>query len=746
MSVDKYLIAIKCLVLFKMRIFEMKKYTLITALILCIQSFAQTPDFSLVGFATENGGTKGGQGGTTVTATTYAQLKSYAESSPPYVIMVKGTISNGSSGGAINVKSNKSIIGEGSTAFLSGIGLGIGSQNNIIIQNLKITLVGASNPGNINGGDCISIYGTSKNIWIDHCEIYSEDPNVQTNKDKYDGLLDIKQQTGFITISWCYFHDHHKGGLVGAADDDLYADRKVTLHHNYYNKVKLRVPMYRGSVGHFFNNYIVGAQDATEIRANTCVRVEKNYYEALHYSIYTPTDAPGKTERIDNIEVSRTSRAYPASCNANIAYKYSHVLTSTTADVKTVVPKYAGVGKIRTVIIPDKPKKYIYNYENSGNFAWTNTNNWSPKAVPTKIDTVIIRTGEVQITDLNHTAPITVEVNGILRLVNGNSTANDIRLHGGALKVFTSNPEFALTSNIKVEAPSVLMAGSAAATVFTLNGTITGNYDLTKTSVGVLRVNSTASNFKGNWIVSEGKLQVRSVNGLGTCGVQVKSGARLDIEATGASIYSLKVENTGGIDLDKDFSSDVAVFGDENVLLGSYTSNSRPSFIGSSGKVTVKNSLLSYDGNTVICPGMDLKLVAASGTSYVWKRENTRVGTGTSYIAVSKGSYGVIVTNVNGCIVTSATVSISEDPCTVTDIKDVSTLNEVKAYPNPFTDNTAICYPGQFNYQVFDSKGALIMVGNANNKAEIGNGLNKGLYLIKVFGDSFNSTVFIIKE
>jgi pectate lyase len=104
--------------------------------------------------------------------------------------------------------------------------------------------------------------------------------------------------------------------------------------------------MYRGAVGHFFNNYIVGATDATEIRAGTCVRVEKNYYEALHYSIYTPSDSPGSTERIDNVEVSRTSRAYPANCTADIPYSYSTALTSTTNDVKTVVPQCAGVGKI----------------------------------------------------------------------------------------------------------------------------------------------------------------------------------------------------------------------------------------------------------------------------------------------------------------------------------------------------------------------------------------------------------------
>ena len=298
-----------------------------------------------------------------MTATTYADLKSYAESSTAYIIMVQGTISNGANGGKISVKSNKSIIGVGSTAFLNGVGLDINNANNIIIQNLRISLIGVttrtdtagvySSTGDegmpqilVNGGDAIGIQGTSKNIWIDHCELFAENPDVQTNIDLYDGLIDIKGQTGFITISWCYLHDHHKGGLVGASDTDLFADRKMTYHHNYYNKVKLRIPMYRGAVGHFFNNYIVGATDASEIRAGTCVRVEKNYYEALHYSIYTTSDSAGSTERIDNVEVSRTSRAYPANCTADIPYVYSDVLTGTTNDVKTVVPPAAGVGKL----------------------------------------------------------------------------------------------------------------------------------------------------------------------------------------------------------------------------------------------------------------------------------------------------------------------------------------------------------------------------------------------------------------
>lgn len=300
-----------------------------------------------IGFASLNGGTTGGKNGTTVSVNNYADLKRYAESTTAYTILINGTITNGSSGGQIRVGSNKSLIGVGNTAFLSGIGLDIGgSTSNVIVRNLKMTLIGVSTPSNINGGDVIGISGSAHNIWIDHCELYSEDPNTQTNIDKYDGLIDIKGQTGFITLSYNYLHDHHKGGLVGAADDDLFANRKVTMHHNYYKNVKLRVPMYRGATGHFFNNYIVGAKDATEIRANTCVRVERNYYESLHYSIYTTSDSPGKTERIGNIEVSRTSRAYPSNCTADIPYNYSSVLISNTEDVKTKVPQSAGVGKI----------------------------------------------------------------------------------------------------------------------------------------------------------------------------------------------------------------------------------------------------------------------------------------------------------------------------------------------------------------------------------------------------------------
>src|SRR6185436_19596793 len=99
---------------------------------------------TLIGFATLNGGTTGGKGAQVVTVTTYADLKMYAESSTAYIIRVQGTIGNGANGGQINVKSNKSILGMGSTALLNGVGLNISSANNIIIQNLRLTMTGVT--------------------------------------------------------------------------------------------------------------------------------------------------------------------------------------------------------------------------------------------------------------------------------------------------------------------------------------------------------------------------------------------------------------------------------------------------------------------------------------------------------------------------------------------------------------------------------------------------------------------------
>ena len=327
-------------------------------------SFAQQPDFSIVGFATENGGTTGGASGTEVYVTNYTDLKSYAESTTAYIIHVSGTINAGADGGSIRPKSNKTIIGEGNTALLWGVGFTISGYNNIIIRNLRISMQGVttrvdksgvySSTGDegrpqilTNAGDCICIQGTSKNIWIDHCEFFSEDPYVQTNQDLYDGLVDVKNGSQYITISWCYFHDHHKCHLIGSSDTDV-GDRKITFHHNYYSHLKQRLPLYRFGTAHIFNNYFLNCVDAINSRMEACVYVEKNYFENVTGNTIYSKDSqlPGYATYVDNVFVNSKAQSAATCSSFTPSYVYSNVLTTTTANVPNVVVTYSGVGKL----------------------------------------------------------------------------------------------------------------------------------------------------------------------------------------------------------------------------------------------------------------------------------------------------------------------------------------------------------------------------------------------------------------
>ena len=65
----------------------------------------------------------------------------------------------------IDVASDKSIIGEGSTGVIKGKGLRFANGvSNVIVQNIHITEL---NPQYVWGGDAITLDGSSK-IWIDH--------------------------------------------------------------------------------------------------------------------------------------------------------------------------------------------------------------------------------------------------------------------------------------------------------------------------------------------------------------------------------------------------------------------------------------------------------------------------------------------------------------------------------------------------------------------------------------------------
>jgi len=228
------------------------------------------------GYASLNGGTTGGAGGASVTVSNGTDLINQIKAGGPKIIYVTGTITlANSSEKVIYVKrvSNISIIGQG--ADFNGIGFKCVDSSNIIIQNVKVHHTKDSE-----NGDGVEIDGCT-NVWVDHCEFYNESPAVQSDKDMYDGLVDTKNASKYVTVSWNYFHDHWKGCLAGHSDSASGdTAMTVTYYANYFKNINTRIPLLRYGSVHFVNNYVLGpTSSASNIRQGAKIKVENTVYE-----------------------------------------------------------------------------------------------------------------------------------------------------------------------------------------------------------------------------------------------------------------------------------------------------------------------------------------------------------------------------------------------------------------------------------------------------------------------------------
>lgn len=307
--------------------------------------------FKLVGFATMGTGTTGGAGGDTITVSSGIDLQNALQDklddTTPMVILVEGLINEANSTGLtkIDVKDvqDVSIIGKGEGAEFNGIGIKIRRASNIIIRNLIVHHVV------IGEGDCIGIEGPADHIWIDHCELYNEYQGV--DKDYYDGLLDAKADCEYITYSWNFLHDSWKTALVGSSESDIF-DRKLTMHHNYLLNCNSRLPLFRASTGHFFNNYYKDIASTTiNSRINSCVLIENNYFEnAKNPWVSAYSDILGGGDPVKNILMnspfiySGDTHELPY-CSPDIPYEYSDVLHN-AEHVPALVMNFAGTGKL----------------------------------------------------------------------------------------------------------------------------------------------------------------------------------------------------------------------------------------------------------------------------------------------------------------------------------------------------------------------------------------------------------------
>lgn len=180
----------------------------------------------------------------------------------------------------ILVPPNTTIYGLGADATLVGAWLDIhpagrdagNAPMNVIVRNIAFDDAADCFPewspddgptGNWNSRyDAISVRNAT-HVWIDHnrfADVRTRDetqPTVFNHRVQvHDGLVDITNESDFVTVSWNRFAAHDKTMLIGNSDGAL-GDRgklHVTLHHNYFDGIGQRAPRVRFGQVHVYNN------------------------------------------------------------------------------------------------------------------------------------------------------------------------------------------------------------------------------------------------------------------------------------------------------------------------------------------------------------------------------------------------------------------------------------------------------------------------------------------------------------
>ncbi|NGN66752.1 polysaccharide lyase family 1 protein [Streptomyces sp. A7024] len=319
------------------------------------------------GFATQNGGTTGGAGGTTVRATTgtqiHAALCNRASASTPITIEVEGTVNHGNTSkvsgdscstadGVIELKqiSNVTLVGVGGGAVFDQLGIHIRESRNIIIQNVTVRNVKKSGSPTSNGGDAIGMESGVRNIWVDHVNLLASGGESEG----YDGLFDMKDNTQYVTLSYSTLRNSGRGGLIGSSESDV-SNGYVTFHHNLYENIDSRTPLLRGGTAHMYNNYYVSLNESgINSRAGAKAKVDNNYFKNSKDVLGTfYTDAAGYWQVggniFDNVTWSpRGTDTNPAGpnpvSNTTVSIPYAYPLDGANC-VPDVVGETAGANK-----------------------------------------------------------------------------------------------------------------------------------------------------------------------------------------------------------------------------------------------------------------------------------------------------------------------------------------------------------------------------------------------------------------
>lgn len=314
---------------------------------------------SAPGWASQNGGTIGGDAGAVTIVNTYATLKAAILNTSVKVIQVDGTITIPSAGRisfqdqtgkTIYGSSGAKLVSADQTASNSGI-IYIKRCTNIIIRNLIFEGPGAYDT---DGWDNATLDDCS-NVWVDHCEF----------RDGVDGNFDIKNKTDYVTVSYCKFaylkpptaggsggsDDHRFSNLIGSSDGAT-ADAghlNITFVRCWWAEGCVeRLPRVRFGKVHVLNNYYNSTVSKNCVQAGYLANllIEANVFENVKNPINLMANNSTAVQSKNNVFTNITGTN---AGNGVTAFTPPYTITTVTAAAaKTLITASNGAGATLT--------------------------------------------------------------------------------------------------------------------------------------------------------------------------------------------------------------------------------------------------------------------------------------------------------------------------------------------------------------------------------------------------------------
>jgi len=663
---------------------------LLASIVLCSTTIAWAQDqCKVVGWATQNGGVTGGGSATPKVVSTYADLKSALTTASVKVVHVQGTITFPNSGRiTIQDQTGKTIIGLPGSKMVSidrskeGSGIFyIKRCNNFVMRNLTFEGTGAYDT---DGNDNLTL-DNCQNFWIDHCDF----------RDGTDGNFDIKNQSDYISVTWCKFsyakppiaggsggsNDHRYSNLIGSSDGATNDQNKLNVTFQYCwwaQGCVERMPRVRFGKVHVVNSLFNSTVSKNCIRAGykANLLIENNVFIGvktpidLYQNNFTAVTARNNlfTNTSGNTSGNGTAFTPPYSLTIVPASNVQSLVTNAECGAGATLdgPDQCGCGTPANV----SPKAIVTVSASSvcvGDKLFLNVNGTDSDGTVTKVElyngSTLLGSANTGTYSLEYT-PTTAGSLSIKAVATDNAGAKGESSVSSITVTALPTASIVAASNSFCEGGSLQLTASDGTAYVWRNGSNQVGTGSTYTAYSAGAYTVEVSNSNGCKATSDVK-QI-TVNPLPAALIQTSAWNTCEGESlvlTTGSGVSYKWFN-GSNQIGNSASYIVYTTGNYSVEI---TDANGCSATSPATHITVhplpSASIISAEDS--FCEGTSMVLTASSGVSFQWFKETTAVGTGANYTVTSGGSYTVEVTDGNGCKAISAPAVIEELPLVV---------------------------------------------------------------------------------